>query len=398
MSQQQLITAREIYPSGAAEPIQDGAVLIDGTTITAVGPRADVEARAGDHVRIELAEGTLLPGMIDAHVHLAFGPDEEPAEVLQHCGDDELAQRMAERAERALRAGTTTVRDLGDRGSLAIQLRDEIARGQRVGPRILTAGAPLTLPGGHCWFLGGEVSGPDEIRNQIAYLAERGVDLIKVMVSGGHITPDSAKAWELQFTVDDLRLVVKNASDLGLPVAAHAHGTSAIEIAVEAGVATIEHCAWMRLGDNAELEERLDIPQRMADQGIYACPAWPADWRALLDVLGTEIGERAIEKMTRMRDIGVSLIAGTDAGVIRSEHGGLAMGLEFYSKLGMTAREIIDMATADSATAIGIGDRVGRLAPGYDADLLGVNGSALHDISALQSPQLVIARGARVSH
>lgn len=394
---QQVITAREIYPSGGADLIQDGAVLIDGTTITAIGSRADIEARTDDWAVRSDHPGTLLPGLVDSHVHLAFAPDEHAAEVLQTLGDDELLSRMAERAESALRAGTTTLRDLGDRGGLAAQLRNEIARDERDGPRILTAGAPLTPPGGHCWFLGGEVSGPDGLRDQITFLAEQGVDLIKIMVSGGFITADTVKPWELQFSVDDLRLVVKTASEHGLPVAAHAHGTGAIDIAAEAGVATIEHCAWMRLGDNAELEDRLDIPQRMADQGIYACPAWPADWRALLASLGDEVGERAIEKMVRMRDLGVQLIAGTDAGVIRSEHGGLTAGLEFYRQLGMTPAEIIDMATTDSATALGIGDRTGRLAPGYDADLLGVAGSPLEDITALQSPRFVMARGAPVT-
>lgn len=394
MPQQLLLTAGSVYPGRGSAPITDGAVLVDAPAISAVGTRHDVEARADENVtRLDFPGATILPGLIDSHVHLAFEPSENPAETLQQLDDEALLHAMAGRAERALRAGVTTVRDLGDRGGLAVRLRDEIARGARRGPRIVTAGAALTPPGGHCWFLGGEVSGNAEIRAHIHYLAERGVDLIKVMVSGGHITPDSWKPWERQFTAEELRLIVETSSELGLPVAAHAHGTEAIAVCVEAGVSTVEHCTWMRIGENPEIEERLDVVERMAERGIHACPAWPSDWRALLDALGDDVGKRAIEKMARMRDIGVPLIAGTDAGVVRSEHGGLAAGLELYRQLGMTPAEIVDMATADSAAALGIGDRVGRLAAGYDADVLVSGGAPLSDITALQDQHIVLARG-----
>ncbi|MBE9372830.1 amidohydrolase family protein [Saccharopolyspora sp. HNM0983] len=394
MPQQLLVTAGEVYPGRGTTPITDGAVLVDGPLISAVGARPDIEARATANVaRFDFPGGTILPGLIDGHVHLAFDPTQDPPEALRHLDDETLLREMADRAGAALRAGITTMRDLGDRGGLAVRLRDEIARGDRSGPRVLAAGTPLTPPGGHCWFLGGEVAGSEEIRRRITSLTELGVDVIKVMVSGGHITPDSRKPWEMQFTAEELRRIVDISSELQLPVAAHAHGTTAIAACAEAGVSTVEHCTWMRIGDNPEIEERLDVAERMAERGICACPAWPSDWRSLLDALGADVGKRAIEKMVRMRDIGVPLIAGTDAGVVRSEHGGLPAGLELYRHLGMAPHEILDMATTDSATALGIGDRAGRLAAGYDADILVCDGAPLTDITALQAQRLVLARG-----
>jgi imidazolonepropionase-like amidohydrolase len=137
------------------------------------------------------------------------------------------------------------VRDLGDRGGLAVAFREAINAGELVEPRILAATAPLTPPGGHCWFLGGEVAGAEQFRQRIHHNAAAGADVIKVMVSGGSMTPGGAQMWQPQFSTTELRSVVEEAHRLGLPVAAHAHGTSSIRICVDAGVDTIEHCTWL---------------------------------------------------------------------------------------------------------------------------------------------------------
>lgn len=124
-----------------------------------------------------------------------------------------------------LSAGVTTVRDLGDRGGLAMKLRDRLS-----GPRVVGSGPPITVPRGHCWFLGGEVDGEDALRQRVRANAAMGADVIKVMASGGQLTPGSPPMWQNQFSVDELRLVVEEATRVGLPVAAHAHGTEAITV------------------------------------------------------------------------------------------------------------------------------------------------------------------------
>ncbi|WP_374777163.1 amidohydrolase family protein [Streptomyces sp. NBC_01310] len=149
---QAVITAGRMVTGPGGQETADGAVFVEKGVITAAGPRAEVEAQAGPAVpRLAFPRGTLLPGLIDTHVHLALDAGPDPVGALRAATDTELYRGMAERAGRLLATGVTTVRDLGDRGGLAVRLRDEIAGGRLPGPRVLAAGTPLTGPGGHCW-------------------------------------------------------------------------------------------------------------------------------------------------------------------------------------------------------------------------------------------------------
>lgn len=393
---QRLLTARTLLRGPAEDRIDEGAVLIDGDTVLAAGPTDEVARQAGPGIdREDFPDGTILPGLIDAHVHLAFNGTAEVVESLQQVGDEELLAEMTDRAHRIAATGTTTVRDLGDRSGLALRLRSAIAEGDRFGPRILSAGAPLTTPAGHCWFLGGVVAGRAEIREHIRRQAEQGVDLIKVMASGGHVTPDSPKPWEAQFNDEDLRFIVDEAHRRGLPVAAHAHGTAIIRSVVDAGVDTVEHCTWMRLDGQGGLDEHPDVAERMAARGIRACPAWPSDWPALVQALGPDIAARSTGNIARTAEFGVELIAGTDTGVIRSPAGAEpADALELYThRIGMSPAHVLNMATVRSAAAIGLGEVTGALVPGLAADLLIVDGDPTESLDALRHRRLVLARG-----
>ncbi|GDY31732.1 amidohydrolase family protein [Gandjariella thermophila] len=390
----QLIITDQVLPGPHGERIPDGAVLVDGDTITEVGPRAEVEHRAGPGARRHDFPGcAVLPGLINCHVHLAFDAGSDPVGTLRASDDETLLPAMAERARDLLRCGVTTARDLGDRGGLAARLRDTINRGEVTGPRLLTSGAPLTIRDGHCWFLGGVVTGESEIRERVWRTAEAGADLIKVMASGGQLTPNSPPMWQSQFGTEDLRVVVEEAGRAGLRVAAHAHGTEAIASAVDAGVTTVEHCTWM--GPEGQ-DRREDVARRMAARGIYACAASSRNWRAMVEKFGPDRAGAIYGRLTWLDSLGVPLITGTDAGLPGSVFDDFVGALELYEYLGFPPGRIIEMATVTSAAALGLGDEVGRLAPGYRADLLVVAGDPLAGLEALRHRRLLLARGRAV--
>lgn len=365
--------------------------MVHNGVIADVGPREDIEARTPRGVtRFAYPGGTLLPGLIDAHVHLALDAGPDPVSALDDLDDAALSSAMAERALQLLDVGVTTVRDLGDRNRLVIRLRDDIADGRLVGPRILAAGTPLTAPGGHCWFFGGEADGVDAIRATVRRNVERGADVIKVMATGGGITKGGPAIWEAQFTTAALGIVVEEAQRAGLPVAAHAHGTSGITAAVAAEVDTIEHCTWMARDG---FDVRDDLISTMVAHGIAVCPAASPDWRGFAQRFGPERAETMFGTVRRMRDQGVRLIAGTDAGVSRAVFDDFVSSLEFFEHIGCPPAEIIELATSSAAQALGITHITGSLRPGLDADLLVVNGDPVDDLQALRMPRLVMRGG-----
>nr|WP_239029146.1 amidohydrolase family protein [Pseudonocardia acidicola] len=385
-----IVTAGRVLAAPDGAPLHDGAVLVatDGT-ISAIGTQAEVVQLASPDVdRWDFPDKTVLPGLVNCHIHLAFDASADPAATLRNTDDVALLAAMTERAGQLLDAGITTARDLGDRGGLAAQLRNAIGAGTAAGPRILTAGAPLTVVGGHCWFLGGEVTGDASIRAAVADHAAYGVDVIKVMVSGGHMTPGGAAMWEPQFDARQLEVVVDAAREVGLPVAAHAHGTDSIIACVEAGVDTIEHCTWL-VGHPAE--GRYGTPDHVAEMiaaaGIYVCPARSSNWETFkrLDSL--------LDRLAWMDRHGLKVVAGTDAGVTGSFFDDFARSLGLYARAGWSPARVLAMATTEAAAAIGLADSIGQLKPGFSADLIAVDGDPLADLDALGRVRFVLARG-----
>ncbi|MFJ8822714.1 amidohydrolase family protein [Streptomyces sp. NPDC102467] len=386
-----LLTAAHVLAGADRHPLPDGAVLVREGTIACVGPREEVQRLTRpDEPRLAFPAGTLLPGLIDAHVHLCFDGGTDPVVTLQQQDDEALFTAMTSRARHLLSAGVTTARDLGDRGGLALRLAASVTAGEVPGPRIISAGTPVTPPGGHCWFLGGEATGPDEVRRIVRRNIKAGAKVIKVMATGGGLTKGGADSWESQFTQDELAALVDEAHRAGLPVAAHAHGTEGIAAAVEVGVDTIEHCTWMT---PTGTDVRADVLARIVEQGIHVCPTVSPHWRMLPQIFGAERAEAMFGAVRQMADAGARIIAGTDAGVQRTGFDGLPSSLTFYEHLGLSRERVLAMATTEAARALGVGDETGQITPGFSADLLVVDGDPLADLGALKSVEAVVAAG-----
>jgi imidazolonepropionase-like amidohydrolase len=365
--------------------IPDPVVVIEGSTIVDVssGPRVP----EGGPV-IDLAGATLLPGLVDTHVHLAFDASADPVGHLAGRPDTEVMQAMAHAARTALRGGVTTVRDLGDRGYLSVQLR-----GRADMPTIVAAGPPITTPGGHCYFLGGATAPTIEsVRAAVREHAARGVDVIKVMASGGNMTPGSRQDLT-QFPPEVLRAAVDEAHRLGLPVTAHAHAVAAIADAAAAGVDGLEHASfWTEDGvDAPEYLIRLIADRRIvvgATVGMVPVPGAVPPPAIAARMPGI------IANTRRMHEAGAPMVAGTDAGIAPIKpHDVVRYAPATLRQLGFGQAEALRTITSAAAAACGLGHRKGRIAPGFDADILAVDGDPIADPEALHRIRAVYAGG-----
>lgn len=342
---------------------------------------------------IDLGGWTLLPGLVDAHAHLCWDPDGDP-EDLAADPHEALLRRAREHAGAALRSGITTIRDLGYGDFATLSLRHEYQRGTTLGPELLVSGPPLTRSGGHCWFLGGAADSTEALAAAVRERAERGVDWIKVMATGGFTTTGTDPG-QPQYTVDQLAALVEAAHRSGLPVTAHAHATAGIAAAVAAGVDGIEHCTFLS-GSELKIAVRQDIIDAIVARGVWCgitiprvVPGMPAEIEALVHDLRRNI--------RRLMDSGARVALSTDAGIAPEKpHDVLPIELADLSRHGFTATEVLTGATAAAAASCGLGQRKGRIAPGYDADLLAVGAGVDLDLAGLCDVKAVWRNGTQV--
>lgn len=378
-------------------------VLVEGARIVGVEPG---DFTVPDGCEVTSYDGTLMPGLVDAHVHLV---SDGGAGALERVGAQSPEEIDAE-IERSLAAqaahGVTTVLDLGDRDYRTLAFRDRATPGQ---PRIRAAGPPITISGGHCHFLGSVADGPDDLERAVAEHHERGVDVIKVMASGGFLTPGTDMVGA-QYVADDLRVLVDAAHAVGLRVHAHAHSVTGIEAAVAAGVDAIEHFTGITEDGSVLTDDLLD---RVAAAGILADPTMGNDFSLISQLPPpppqvTEIMERMnLDMMTffmqrytdvgRMRERGVRVVPGVDSGAMPLKaHGNAWRAVTDLVKSGYPVAEALAAGTSGAADACGVGDVTGRLAVGYDADLLVAEGDLAADPDGLGRPQAVLVRGNQI--
>lgn len=365
------------------------ALLFSGGQIQAVGALADLPTSPSDRV-IDCSGLTAIPGLIDAHVHLELSPDDaKPPDKLATA---ERLPAMAERAEAMARAGITTGRDLGGGAWLEIEIRDRINRGALLGPRLLCAGQPITSVAGHCHFWGGEAAGFGEAEAVLRRQLEHGVDLIKVMATGGRMTRGSNPI-DPQFDLPTLSQIVDLAASHELSVAAHCHGTEGIRIAVEAGVRTIEHCSWVGQAGWAS-DYRPEVSATMAERGVWVSPTVSRGWRRFLDNPDSTTLKRMQAAFKDMRTRNIPFIASTDAGIPGVYHHHLPQALPVFAAIaGLEPEAVLRTATSGAADGLGLSHVTGHLRPGLSADLVLVHGNPLDDLTTLAEPAAVWVRG-----
>jgi imidazolonepropionase-like amidohydrolase len=408
-----------------AAPIEDAVVLVDDEgRISAVGARAEVPVPSGTRV-IDLAGRYLMPGLVNAHAHLLMTgrkPDEKleqsslrtvmasdllvelmTAFLRSYPGRQIVMALMEKNAQIALRAGVTTLRGLGDPNFVDVALRDRIARGEFLGPRLLVSGPLLCTTGGHAHQIALVFDGPDEARRAVRTAMRKGVDVIKIASTGG--VTDSRRigeAGELQMTPEEIAAVTDEAHRKNVLVAAHAESAQGVKEALRAGVDSIEHGAELdaeslRLFNNnpkslrgyTTLHPTLAVvgPEMELTDEIRADPD-----RYVFYMNGQEIKRRMLIGYKQAVDGGVKVAVGTDAGI--THHSSVWTEMRFFVEIGgLTNAEALHLGTLGTAESIGVDAITGSVEAGKFADFVIVDANPLDDLSTLANPRLVVAAG-----
>jgi imidazolonepropionase-like amidohydrolase len=387
----------------------DGSAFVGPTTVLVEG-ESIVGVERGhpdlpDGVEVSAYDGTLLPGLFDCHVHLVSDSSLGSLEAAGTSSDEELDATIVSSLRAEAAGGVTTVQDLGDRRYRTLRVRSVPGL-----PRVLASGPPITVPGGHCHYLGGEAEGVDGVRRAVDEHVAQGVDVLKVMASGGMLTVGT-DTMAAQFTPAELRAVVEAGHAAGLRVLAHAHALAGVWQALECGVDGIEHFSCLTdqgpVTPDALLEAVaaagvvVDPTLGVDPAGIPSPDLLPPGFRATMERMGldhtTYIATR-LAQVGRVRRHGITVVTGTDAGAGPPKpHGHAWRAVLALVEAGYPIDEALATATSGAADVHGLADVTGRLRSGLAADLLVVDGDLTTDPQALGHPVVVLVRGAQAS-
>ena len=399
-----VVRAGRLVEPDSGTVLTDQIIVVANGKIQAVGKGLAVPPGAK---LIDLSDKTVLPGLIDCHTHLADGNgigNRDPFNVLKKTASRVVLESVPN-ASVTLLSGFTTVRDVGTYRALNdIALRDSIAEGEIIGPRMYVAGAYITITGGAGAMTGqapdiqlpwdlhyGEANSPWEVRQRVRLLAHNGVDHIKILSTGAVLTHGSSPN-ATEFTPEELQAAVEEARNFGLRVEAHAHNPEGIKNAIRAGVASVEHATLID-------DEGIVLAKKNGtylDMDIYDEECIQEAGRKgtiPLDFLEHDraMGERHRQNFHKAVDAGVKMAFGTDLGVCA--YGTSPKQFAFMVKYGMTPMQAIQAATSNAADLLGHSDLIGSIKQGKSADMVAVSGDPLKDINLLENVEFVMKEG-----
>lgn len=368
---------------GLGQALERGTVVINRDRIAAAGPARQVAVPRG--ARLVDGRGlTLLPGLIDCHVHLCLGGEPDVVAAVRNEPPALTLLKAARFARRTLEAGFTTVRDVGARDHAIFALKQAIADGVMPGPRIHAAGLVICMTGGHAAFIGRQADGPAEVLQAVREQLAAGADVVKFIASGGVLTPGTSPD-RAQLTVEELAAGMEEARRAGRRVASHAHGAEGIKNAVRAGTHSIEHATLMddEAGALMRTHGVFMVPTLSALATTAACgPACGVPDTAVAKARGMQARHEASFKKAHRS--GIPIAMGTDAGTPFNHHGENAQELTRMVALGMSPMEALQAATSAAAELLGLRQVIGTVEAGKIADLLLVEGNPLKRIELLQ--------------
>lgn len=388
------IAGARLIDGTGAPALPDSLVLVEEGRIAWVGTRANAPGSLEGYAYVDAKGQTLLPGLINCHVHLTCdpGPQFYPAVAVSD-SPAMAALRAARNARLSLEAGETTVRDMGAKGGVVIDLARAIAQGIATGPRIVAAGAAICMTGGHGWFTGREADGPDGVRQAVREQLKAGATVIKLMATGGVMTP-GIDVGVVGLSENELAAGIEEAHNAGRKTATHAIGTRGINNALRAGIDSVEHGTLLD-------EESVEL---FLKRGAFLVPTLSALDNILRNADKGEMAEHVIRKTRQVREraaagfrlalaAGVRVGAGTDASTPYNPHGGLVRELELMVAAGCTPMQALRAATGVAAELLGLADEIGTIEVGKQADLILVDGDPLADIGALRDLRAVLKDG-----
>ncbi|PKV49600.1 imidazolonepropionase-like amidohydrolase [Aquimarina sp. MAR_2010_214] len=383
--------------------LTEKTIVVSGNKIITV-ENGFVTGKKND-ITIDLKNKTVMPGLIDMHVHLEM--ETNPKAYLQKYTDSEadVAYNSVDFAKKTLMAGFTTVRDLGGSG-VNISLKKAIKRGKIKGPRIFTAGKSLATTGGHAdptngskrSLIGdpgpkeGVVNSIEDAKKAVRQRYKNGADLIKITATGGVLSVAKSSS-NPQFTVEEIKAICKTAKDYGFHVAAHAHGDEGMQRAILGGVKTIEHGTLMseKTMDLMKQHDAYLVPTITAGKEVTEKAAIDGYYPAIIVPKALEIGPKIQNTFKKAYDRGVGIAFGTDAGVFKHGQNGKEFG--FMVEAGMPAMVTIQSATTTNAKILNMQDQIGQITPGFLADIIAVNDDPTQKINAMENVVFVMKDG-----
>jgi imidazolonepropionase-like amidohydrolase len=402
-SQKTILYCGRLIEPKSGQVLTEMTIVVNGGSIVSVDKGYATPA-AGDKV-IDLKNRTVMPGLIDSHVHLESETSPN-AQLLEFTTSTaEIAFQSTVYAKTTLMAGFTTVRDVGGSG-VNIKLRNAIKKGLVIGPRVYTAGKILSSTGGHGDPTHGYreglyaepsytetvCDGKESCIKAVRQMYKEGADLIKITASGGVLSLEK-DGLGAQFSDEELKAIVETAKDYGMPVAAHAHGAEAIKRAIRAGVTSIEHGTFMDDEAIALFKEHGTwyVPTIIAGKSVADSAKIPGYFPAVIAGKALKVGPIIQGTFAKAYKAGVKIAFGTDAGVYA--HGKNWMEFVYMTEAGMPVLEAIKCATVNAATLIGIADKAGTIEAGKWADIVAVEGDPVKDIRAMGQVRFVMKDG-----